>query len=614
MFSTAYAAGLDFESSGQSIFGSAGGNSGSVLIGPSWSEAPSLGPGISEPTIDLGPLGEIPLGSYGWILDLVTSGAFGFDLGYEADGGELAAHVSGTATATFPDRFTVAAGQSFSIDPDEAVTSAGYSAGALDLDLFVDFAFAIAASVVAQIAVFAPSDRGEEDLFDVSFSTRLLSLSNEGVTFDFLEPLIGDAATRPAPEDGNGLQIDIEKTTGDKPFSIKVQGTQVFGPSGVATRSPLLEADVDFPSVGQSATLSNGTVSSSSTEQVIDLDVVLTNLQTLAGFPGMSTEVNFLGIKILASLFEATGGPIVDLVQSFSLLPETDVHIAFSEDVLLGGTVTREYLGAWSAMPDITLLSEVTTLTPTFVQDARFSTDIDLDVGLDLDLGVLAGSLEIPVFGLDEGFGPLFSFDASTPRRLDGLARLARRRERHVRARRLQPDRGAIRHSGDGRKLREPRHRRRRQRRAHRRGRHARGRRGQRHRRHRPGPLPERLRHRRLRHPDGDRLRAHRSGRPGDARHGHRHEFRARRRGWLQRRGSRQPRHDNLRPARRIRPPEGRRGRDGRLRLHADRRWRTHRHRHRHGDHHRHQRPAARHSQRGRVRARRRHHDHHGDA
>ena len=126
-------------------------------------------------------------------------------------------------------------------------------------------------------------------------------------------------------------------------------------------------------------------------DDAVDFFVDLDNIvATAAGLPGLfasSLDIGTIG-SVGFDIIDVQIGPTIDLKQDFELDPTLFVQLLFDQPVLVGGQLLMELISAWDLLPDITFLSDTTTVTPKVFLDALLenSTLLDFDLEFIVDL------------------------------------------------------------------------------------------------------------------------------------------------------------------------------------------------------------------------------------
>ena len=123
--------------------------------------------------------------------------------------------------------------------------------------------------------------------------------------------------------------------------------------------------------------------------------------------------VNNQFADVFADLIDIDMGPIMTILQKFEYTPTLLVDLLFDSAVQIAGFASPQTLwsGAWSALPDIALLSRETLVTPTFSIQGLFQINTGLGIDGIFQLDILKAAFALEAFGLsfDLGeIGPLF--------------------------------------------------------------------------------------------------------------------------------------------------------------------------------------------------------------
>jgi Ca2+-binding RTX toxin-like protein len=398
-----------FSTSGQNPFGSgAGAQSAVAPLTVSWNDSQTVG-------LDDGLASAI---STGVSATFSTSGRVGAEVGVVFDPGEVSASPRFDANASLPERFTIAAGTPFNIAPDETVNAAEFEVSPRLFDIFFDMIFEASGSVNGS-AKLVGADVGSfsQTLFNIQESVRLFSINGTdpllpAPNVDFL-----GITTLPAPADAPDLNLLAKFNAVDKTPELDINGIPVFPlPPKPGVSIEVGNLALEFAEGGAKGTLTNGSVQASTTNQIADLDLDLDGL--FAFFKNIPLDFSVTLIPVILGLtgtvIDVDAGPTVSLEENYSFDPRLAVDLAFSAPVIINSQTVTEFSGFWNVLPNIELIEEVTTITPTFRQGGEFGNYTDLLFGLDLTARALAASLQVnlsPIFDTALGVGPVFQTD-----------------------------------------------------------------------------------------------------------------------------------------------------------------------------------------------------------
>lgn len=397
---------LFFSTSGQNPFGNGvGAQSAIAPLTIGWNNSQTVG-------LDDGLASAI---STGVSATFSTSGRVGAEVGVVFDPGQVSASARFDASAALPDRFTIAAGTPFNISPDETVNAAEFEVTPRLFDIFFDLIFEAAGSVSGG-AKLVGADVGSfsQSLFDFKESVRIFSINGTdpllpAPNVDFL-----GVTTLPAPANTPDLNFLAKFSVPDKKPELDINGIPVFPlPPSPGISVEVGNLALEFPEGGAKGELSNGTVEARVTNQIADLDFDLDGLFTLFKNVPLDFSVTLIPVVLGLSgtVIDVDAGPTVSLEEKYSFDPRLAVDLAFSAPVIINSQTVTEFSGFWNVLPNIELIEEVTTITPTFRQGGEFGNDTDLNFGLDLSVKALSASLGVnlsPIFNTTLGAGPVF--------------------------------------------------------------------------------------------------------------------------------------------------------------------------------------------------------------
>jgi len=149
----------------------------------------------------------------------------------------------------------------------------------------------------------------------------------------------------------------------------------------------------------------------------------------MGGVPALGTGVahdwGVIAMDFGYEIVDLTATLQMGLRQNLSLQSSLLVQLLFSEEVLVGGVPTMVYNGPLDAMPQITLLTDSVTVTPSFAVAAQLLNDTDLTVDATLALIAFEGhayaDYDFSYFGsrsgvvVDQSFGPMYEWSTSMP-------------------------------------------------------------------------------------------------------------------------------------------------------------------------------------------------------
>ncbi|GBF30985.1 hypothetical protein MnTg04_00937 [bacterium MnTg04] len=307
-----------------------------------------------------------------------------------ADSGSVDTTVQFNATLLAPDAGTVALGEFFNLNPSSSLAGGTLSTNFPELSVSLDAIVGVraSASAVACVPPFgcATGSTGQLGFADqtipiVSFNDP--SSPGQIKILGGLDPLL--------------FQFDNE---------INIPSAIPGGSFGGVT--------VHVPDINATGGVDGNKLTASGGDDLIKLTADLDGLALAPlGLPGGGVGFNVGILAMSADLIDIDMGPIITILQNFEFTPTLMVQLVFDSAVQIVGFADPQTLwsGAWSAMPDIALLSLNTLVTPTFLIQGLFQNETGLGIDGIFQLDILKASFALQAFGLsfDLGeIGPLF--------------------------------------------------------------------------------------------------------------------------------------------------------------------------------------------------------------
>lgn len=426
---------LDFESSGQSMWGSGAAfrKEESIFVGTQWTnKTASIGDiegGVSSTTINTNPLWsawwtckhtiDVLCGSEpakwpvtttvdtrnGATLAVHSSGKVGLEFGYSIDSGSVDSTVAFSALADLPDNL-VEKNAVINLNASSALDDGTIETQSPKVEAYISAIMQLSGSVEAKACANVPlviggCTSGSFDLPTVDMNQRILS-----VDVNSLKVLDG---VLPGGEPLAKVSLANQSLTleGGATIAPPAVGFKLTGPGGLTLASTLpptpavsvdlAEIEMQIPDIATSGTKSSPTaITSSGRDDFLSAQLDLDGAATLfGGLPPAgvnATLIDAAGFKVEASLdlIDVDAGPVLGITQGFELVPTLMVDLAFSNPVQIAGMLGLQtsWTGEWADLPDFSLL-ETTTFTPTFWIDAMLRNDFGIDLGLIGTLDVL---------------------------------------------------------------------------------------------------------------------------------------------------------------------------------------------------------------------------------
>ena len=304
----------------------------------------------------------------GFALNGSTDGRVGLELGVRMDSGSVDATVSFEASLDIPDTVGLDKANPISLNPGSFLAGANSLQTTFpSIEMSVDAVMQLSGSVSAEGCFVTQGCVVRATPIAINEVAPILSFNADG---EGGIQLFG----RPPSDFG------ISPVANGFPFDINV--------ADLAT----ITLHLPQPNVaGGAADNATQTLKGSAQDDLLDLTLDVDNIvATAAGVPGLfgkSFDIPALG-SVGFDIINVSMGPEIDLLQDFELDPTLYVTLAFDQFVKIGGQIVDTFTSAWDMLPDITFLSDRTTVTPTFFVDAllRNQTLLDFDLGFAIDL------------------------------------------------------------------------------------------------------------------------------------------------------------------------------------------------------------------------------------
>lgn len=319
----------------------------------------------------------------GVALNGTSDGRVGLELGLAVDSGSVDATVSYEATLDLPDTTGLDKSVPINFNPNSQLAGVNtLNTSFSNVELSVDAVMQLSGSIRAEACLIPAGCAVGATPFNIDERAPILSFN----------------------EDGEGGILFLGQTPSDLGIP-RADGFPVsLDVAGLATATLHLPQ----PSAAGGLDVGTQTLKAAGQDDLVDLLVDLDNVvATAAGLPGLfgaEFDVGPLG-SVGYDIVNVEMGPTVDLRQEFELDPTLFVSLFFDQAVEIAGELVTTYTAAWDLLPDITFLSDVTTVTPTFFIQAdltnRTLLDTDLQFVIDLlqvfyDFGLLgAGSFGV---------------------------------------------------------------------------------------------------------------------------------------------------------------------------------------------------------------------------
>jgi len=414
---------LLFQSGGQSMWGAGGAPGLNIdrFLGVEWDTSATLGEikgGIIETTIPVPHL-HLPSGwechgflcssghfhnpggihiheingpdvdtRNGAVVNVATDGKVGFQFGLTADSGSVDTSVQFDASVMVPDAITQ--GDFFNLNPVNSIAGGQLDTNFPELSVNLDAIVGVRASASATACVPPFGCTAEASTGQLGFADQTIPLVS------FNDPASPGQIKVLGALDPTLFQFDSE---------ISIPGASGGSLGGVT---------VHVPDINASGGVTGNKLTASGGDDLIKLTADLDGLALAPlGLPGGGVGFNAGILSVSADLIDIDMGPIMTVLQDFEFTPTLMVNLAFDTAVQIAGFASPQTLwtGAWSALPDIALLSESALVTPTFFIQGLFQNETSLGIDGIFQLDILKAAFSLEAFGLsfDLGqIGPLF--------------------------------------------------------------------------------------------------------------------------------------------------------------------------------------------------------------
>lgn len=309
-----------------------------------------------------------------------SDGRVGLELGISIDSGSVDATVSYAATLDLPDTTFLDKTNPINFNPNSLLAGTNsLQTSFSSIELSVDAIMELSGSVSAEACVIPTGCTTGGTSFNINERASVLSFNEDGEGgILFVGQTPSDLGIPNV--DGFPLELDIG---GLATTTLYLPQPNAIG--GLNTSSQKLEAS------GQDDLV----------DLILDLDNIVATSAGVPGLFGSSMSIGALG-DVGFDIINVEMGPTMDLKQDFELDPTLFVELVFDKAVMVAGEMVTVLRSAWDLLPDITFLSDITLVTPTFFLEADLLNetflDFDLEFGIDLlqvyyDFGLLGEGL-----------------------------------------------------------------------------------------------------------------------------------------------------------------------------------------------------------------------------
>lgn len=305
-----------------------------------------------------------------------SDGRIGLELGVEVDSGSVDATVSYEVSLDIPDTALLDRSNPINFNANSTFGSENVlSTQFPGLELNLDAVMELSGSVTGEACLIGPGCTSGGTSFNIDERASIASFSSNG-NGEVL--LLGQPPSFYGVSGADGFPLEVDA-------------------AGLATATFHLPQ----PDASGGLDASTGTLKASGSDDLVDLILDLDNIvATSAGVPGLFGSSADLGpLSLGFDIINVGMGPTIDLVQDFELDPTLFVSFLFDEAVEVGGNVVTELVSQWDALPDITFLSDTTTVSPTFFLQADLHNATSLDFDLEFLVDLLQVNYSAPLFG-----------------------------------------------------------------------------------------------------------------------------------------------------------------------------------------------------------------------
>jgi len=325
----------------------------------------------------------------GVAFDATSDGRVGLELGFAADSGSVDATVEYDAILELPDTVGLDKSNPLNLNPSSLLAGGSslettFPTLALSLDAIME----LSGSVGGEACLIPSGCAGGATPFDIDERAPIFSVNQDGEGGVLL---LGQSPT----------DLGVTNPNADGfPFSFDVL-------NGLASGTLFLPQ----PNASGGLDGSGEKLFAEGHDDLFDLFLDVDNvITTAAGAPGLlgssfDIELGSLNLGSVGyDIIDVQMGPTVDLKQEFELDPTLFVSLVFDQAVEIAGEVVTTLVSAWDLLPDITFLSDVTTVTPTFFVQADLMNRTLLDFDLEFLIDLLQVSYDFGILG-DGSFG-----------------------------------------------------------------------------------------------------------------------------------------------------------------------------------------------------------------
>jgi hypothetical protein len=317
----------------------------------------------------------------GVALNATSDGRVGLELGVAIDSGSVDATVSYAALLEIPDTAGLDKANPISLNANSLLAGTNTLETSFSgLELSLDAIMELSGSVGAEACAIAAGCVAGATPFAIHERAPILSFNEDGEG--------GVLFLGQSPSD-----LGVSNPNADGfPFALNFAELSAYASGTLYLPQPDASGGLD----------SNGEkLTATGQDDLLDLFLDVDNIiASAAGVPGLFGSDFDIGLGSAGfDIIDVQMGPTIDLKQEFELDPTLFVSLDFDQAVQIGGELVTTLVSAWDLLPDITFLSDVTTVTPTFFVQADLTNRTLLDFDLEFLIDLLQVSFDFGLLG-----------------------------------------------------------------------------------------------------------------------------------------------------------------------------------------------------------------------
>ncbi len=331
-----------------------------------------------------------------------TTGEAGVQMDYLLSAGSVDPTLEYSVLAEVPDVGEVQKDELFNLNAKSTFEDGTLKAQSPTAEVSVDTVLKSTVDVSGEACFAGACTSGSERIINVNDQSELVSVDPNRI--NFLDGFLPDDAEAFIPL-GN---VEASLNVGPVPpnFNVTFNNGLPALPGPIGPSVDLATVAVTVPIIESEGAKVGDKLVTSGSSDFLDLKVDLDAAVPYIPPGGLNFDVGPVGISVDAYDIEA--GPSLDVFQEFELTSKLMVDLAFDKPVFVSGLgEVTEYVGAWDALPDMSV-SSLTKFTPTFFLDVILRNKTGLQFGLELTVEFLKASIGVgPINGT---LGPLVDF------------------------------------------------------------------------------------------------------------------------------------------------------------------------------------------------------------